>query len=183
MTTSNEDDAFGRHPTLWTGTAVKWVLENPDYRYRMLLGSPIKNPAEEIDMTSERKSVEAPDLEQAAAAHALLDRHAREAGDLGVEIYLMSPILPSPEQEALGVRHYKLTAEAYKQARAARIRGPNLKARVARMLRHAVPFDHKITNLRFRGIIMLVEDDAVTWVGLAVPLRRRRKTRSGRKTR
>ncbi len=177
MTTSNEDDAFGRHPTLWKVTAVKWVLENRDYRYRILLGSPIKNPAEEIDITSELETIEAPDLQSAvAAAHALLDRHAREAGDLGVEIYLISPILPSPEREALGVRHYTLTAEAYKQARAARMRGPNLEVRVARMVRHAAPFDHKIANLRFRGIIMRVEDDVVTWIGLAVPPRRRKRS-------
>ena len=40
------------------------------------------------------------------------------------------------------------------------------------MVRHAVAFQHKIANVRYRGIIMRVEDDTVTWIGLAVPPRR-----------
>jgi hypothetical protein len=183
MTTSNEGDAFGRDPNVWMVYAVKWVLENPDYRYEILLGSPIKDPAAEIDMTTELESIEAPDLEQAvAAAHTLLDRYAREAADLGIEIYLMPPKLPYPEQKALGLRHYRLSPEAYKQARAIGIRGPDLEARVARMVRYAMPYEHKIANSRFRGIILRVGDDTVTWVGLLIPPRRRRKA-SSRKTR
>jgi hypothetical protein len=82
------------------------------------------------------------------------------------------------------VPHYKLAAEVRKQARALGIRagdlepwavgipGGDLRARVSRMVRHAIPFDHKIANLRYRGIIMRVEGDTVTWLGLAVPPRR-----------
>ena len=84
----------------------------------------------------------------------------------------MPPKLPYPGQEALGVRHYKLAAEARKQARAIGMRGGDLEARIARMARYAVVFDHKIANLRYRGIIMRVEGDTVTWIGLAVPPRR-----------
>jgi hypothetical protein len=135
-----------------------------------------------------------------AAAHALLDKHAREAGDLGIEISVTPPRHPYPEQEQLGVRHYKLSAEARKQARALGIRasdlqlwavgipGGDLRARVSRMVRHAVPFDHKIANVRYRGTIMRVEDDTVTWIGLAVrhgvlagPALARRSNRSGRR--
>jgi hypothetical protein len=43
------------------------------------------------------------------------------------------------------------------------------------MVRHAAPFEHKIANLRFRGIIMRVEADTVTWIGPPVPPRRRRR--------
>jgi hypothetical protein len=44
------------------------------------------------------------------------------------------------------------------------------------MVRQSTPFDHKVANRRFWGIIMKVEDDtAVVWIGLAVPLRRRRR--------
>jgi hypothetical protein len=32
MTGSDEYDDFGRHPKLWTASAVNWVLENLDYR-------------------------------------------------------------------------------------------------------------------------------------------------------
>jgi hypothetical protein len=111
-----------------------------------------------------------PDFEAAVAAgHALFDKYAREAGDLGLEISLMPPKLPYPGQEMLGVPHYKLAAEARKQARAIGIRGGDLEARIARMVRHAAPFEHKIANLRYRGIAMRVEERIVTWLGLAVP--------------
>jgi hypothetical protein len=184
MTSSQEHDDFGRHPKLWTVTAVNWVLENPDYSYKILLGSPIKDPAQEIDMTSELESVEAPDLEHAiAVAHQLLDKHAHDIGEFGLEIYLTAPQLPHGDQKRLGIRDYKLSAEARKQARSIGLRGRDLEARVARMVRHAVPFEHKVASRRYRGIIMRVEDDVVTWVGLAIPPRRRRKTGSGRKTR
>jgi hypothetical protein len=183
MTGSQEYDDFGRHPKLWTVSAVNWVLENPDYRYQLLIGSEIEDPAKEMQTTRELESVEAPDLHHAiAAAHELLDRHAHEVGDYALEIYVTAPQLPHADQERLGVRHYKLSAEARKQARAIGLRGRDLEARVARMVRHAVPFEHKVANLRFRGIIMRVEDDTVTWVGLLIPPRRRRKT-SSRKTR
>ena len=88
MTTSQEQERFGRDPKLWTVTAVKWVLENPS-RYEILGRWRVKSPRQEQEITSELETVEAPDLERAvAAAHALLDKHAHEAGDLGVEIYL-----------------------------------------------------------------------------------------------
>jgi hypothetical protein len=180
MTGSQERDNFGRHPKLWTISAMHWVLENPDYRYEILLGRPIAEPAEEIDTTRELESIEAPDLEQAiAAAHQLLDRHAPHIGEFGLEIYVTAPQLPHGDQERLGIRDYKLSAEARKQARAIGLRGRDLESRVARLVRHAVPFEHKIANLRFRGIVMRVEGDTVTWIGLAIPPRRRKpSTRS-----
>jgi hypothetical protein len=177
MTGSDEYDDFGRHPTLWTVSAVNWVLENPDYRYEILVGTKIEDPAKEIDMTRTLETVEAPDLDQAiAAAHELLDKHAERAGEYGLEIWLHPPQLPHAEQERLGIRHYKLSTEARKQARAVGIRGRDIEMRIARMVRHAAPFEHRTANLRFRGIIMCVEDDTVTWIGLASPPRRRRKT-------
>ena len=60
MTGSQEHDNFGRHPTLWTISAMHWVLENPDYRYKILLGQPIKEPAEEIDKTEELEASRPP---------------------------------------------------------------------------------------------------------------------------
>ena len=130
-------------------------------------------------MTRTLETVEAPDLDQAiAAAHALLDKHAEQAGEYGLEIWLHPPQLPHPEQERLGIRHYKLSPEARKQARAVGMRGRDLEMRIARMVRHAAPFEHRTANLRFRGIIMRVEDDTVTWIGLASPPRRgKRSTR------
>ena len=182
MKTSEEGNDFGRHPTLWTIAAVQWVLENPDYKGALMLGSRIEDPAKEIEVTKELEKVEVPDLDHAiAAAHELLDRHAREVGEFALEIYVTAPQLPHADQERLGIRHYKLSAEVRKQARAIGIRG-DVEARVARMVRHAAPFDHRVANLRFRGIIMRVEDDVVTWVGLLIPPRRRRKS-SSRKTR
>jgi hypothetical protein len=181
MTGSQEHYNFGRHPKLWTISAANWVLENPDFRYEILLGRPIKEPAKEIDMTQELESIEAPDLEQAiAAAHQLLDRHAHDFGEFGLEIYVTAPQLPHADQARLGIRDYKLSAEARKQARAIGLRGRDLELRVARLVRHAVPFEHKIANLRFRGIVLRVEEDTVTWIGLLVPPRRRRTT-TGRK--
>jgi hypothetical protein len=185
MTTSQEQDKPVRNPKLWCASAMKWVLQNPDYRYQILTGIEIEDPAREVGMGEGIDHTEAPDLAGAvAAAHALLDKHAREAGDLGLEISITPPRHPYPEQEQLGVRHYKLSAEARKHARALGIRasdlepwpdgtpGGDLRARISRMVRHAVPFDHKIANLRYRGVIMRVEDDTVTWIGLAVPPRR-----------
>jgi hypothetical protein len=178
MTTSKEQELFSCHPKLWTDTAVKWELENLT-RYEILLRSRVKSPAQEQEITSELETVEAPDLEQAvAAAHALLDKHAHEAGDLGVEIYLLPPEQPYADQERLGVRHYKLSANARKQARAIGIRGGDLEVRIARMVRHAGPFQHKIANLMFQGILMRVEDDTVTWIGTAIPPRRRKRSKA-----
>jgi hypothetical protein len=178
MTTWEAQGRFRRDPKLWLVTSAKWVLDNPDYTYAISLGLKLETPPQEIDRTSELETLEAPDLERAvAAAHALLDKHAREAADLGLDIWLMPPKLPYPEQEQLGVRHCKLGKEARKQARAVGMRGGDLEARVARMVRHGVPFDHAIANLRFRGLIMRVEDDTVTWIGLAVAPRRRRASR------
>jgi hypothetical protein len=155
------------------------VFENPNYRYELVGGLEIKDPAWEGDSTKGLEDLEVPDLEAAVAAgHALLDKHAREAADLGLEIYIMPPKLPYPGQEELGVRHYKLAAEARKQARAIGIRGGDLEARIARMVRHAAPFDHRTANVRYRGIAMRVEDDTVTWIGLAVPPRRAGRPRT-----
>lgn len=177
MLASEELDDFGRHPTLWTISAVTWVLENPDFSSRISLGFKIEDPAKEVEMTRTLETVEAPNLDHAfAAAHALLDKYAERVGEYGLEIWLHSPQLPHAEQERLGVRDYKLTPEARKQARAIGIRGRDLEARIARLVRHAVPFEHGTANLRFRGIIMRVEDEVVSWVGLAVPPRRRRRS-------
>jgi hypothetical protein len=179
MTTSKEQELFSCHPKLWTVTAVKWELENLT-RYEILLRSRVKSPAQEHEITSELETVVAPDLEQAVvAAHALLDKHAHEAGDLGLELYLQPPEQPYADQERLGVPYYKLSANAHKQARALGIRGGNLEVRIARMVRHAAPFGDKTANLTFQGIRMRVEDDTVTWIGPAIPPRRRKA--SGRK--
>ena len=185
MKTAKEQDEFVRNPKLWYASAMKWRLQNPDYRYEILTGIEIEDPAREVEMGEEIDYSEAPDLAGAvAAAHALLDKHAREAGDLGIEISITPPRHPYAEQEQLGVRHYNLSAEARKQSRALGIRasdlqlwavgipGGDLRARVSRMVRHAVPFDHKIANVRYRGTIMRVEDDTVTWINLAIPPRR-----------
>jgi hypothetical protein len=56
------------------------------------------------------------------------------------------------------------------------MRGRDLEMRIARMVRRAAPFEHRTANLRFGGIIMRVEDDTVTWIGLAVPPRRRKRS-------
>jgi hypothetical protein len=176
MLASEELDDHGWHPRLWTISAVTWALENPDYTSRIVLGVEIEEPAKEIEMTRTLEMVEAPDLDHAfAAAHALLDKYADQVGEYALEIWVNPPQLPHAEQERLGIRDYKLSAEARKQARAIGLRGRDLEARVARMVRHAAPFEHPTANLRFRGIIMLVEDDVVRWIGLAVPPRRRRR--------
>jgi hypothetical protein len=156
---------FRRDTKLWTVTAVKWVLENIS-RYELLARLRVKNPAEEEEITTELETVEAPDLERAVAApHTLLDKHAHEAGDIGLELYVVPPDQPYADQERLGVRHYKLSAKARKQARAVGIRGGDLEVRIARIVRHAAPFKHKTGNLRFRGLVMRLEhDDAISRV-------------------
>jgi hypothetical protein len=162
---------------MWKISAVIWVLDNPEYMPEIVLGRKIEDPAKEETMTKYLETAEVPDLERAVAAgHELLDKHVRETGEFGLEIYLTPPQPPHADQERLGIRHYQLTAEARKQARAIGIRGPDLEARIASMVRHAVPFEHRTANLRFRGIIFRVEDDVITWVGLAVPPRRRRRS-------
>jgi hypothetical protein len=177
MAKEPELDDFGRHPTLWTISAINWKLENPDFSSRISLGFTIEDPAKEVEMTHTLETVEAPDLDGAiSAAHALLDKHAEQAGEYGLELWLHAPqLLPHPEQERLSIRDYKLTAEARKQARSIGLRGRDLEARVARMVRHAVPFEHHTGNQRYRGILLRVEDDVVSWLGLAVPPRRRRR--------
>jgi hypothetical protein len=103
MTTSKEEEEFGRNPRLWSVSAIKWVFENPDYRFELVSGIAIKDPAWEGDSTKVIENIEVPDFEAAVAAgHALLDKYAREAGDLGLEISLMPPKLPYPGQEAFG---------------------------------------------------------------------------------
>jgi hypothetical protein len=175
MASSQEHDEHGRDPKLWSVWIVNWVLENPDLRYKFLLGKPIKDPAAEVLVTKELGEAEAPDLERAvAAAHALINKHAHQIGEFGCLLEVTPPQPPHPDEERLGIRHYRVSPEARKQARALRLRG-NLELRLSRLVRHAVPFEHKTANLRFRGIIMRVEDDVITWVGLAIPPRRRRR--------
>lgn len=177
MTSSCDMDYFGRRPTLWTATVVTWVLENPEFKQEQLLGYKIEgDPAPEREQTRELESVEVPDLDQViAAAHQLLDRHAEHVGEYGLEVYIIPPQLPHPEQERLGIRHYRLTPDARKQAQSIGIRGRDAEARVARMVRHADPCDHQIANRRFGGVLMKVEDGIVSWIGL---LNQRRRTRT-----
>jgi hypothetical protein len=156
---------------MWQIRAMVWVLENPDFMHELRAGTlEIKNPAPEDEVTKELEYAEAPDLDSdVAKAHELLDTHVHQAGDLdGLEIYLMPPELPHQDQKRLGIRDYKITAEARKEARKLGIRR-DIKERLSRMVRHAVPFEHPDANLRFRGIMMRVEGDTVTWVGLAIP--------------
>jgi hypothetical protein len=178
ITDEEELDNSGRHPKLWSITAVNWVLENPNFTYQILIGSQIKEPAKEIDMTKELESMTAPDLDHAIeAAHQLLEKYIGQAGELGIEISLVPPQPPHADQERLGIKDYKLAPEARKQARAIGLRGRDIEARVARMVRHSAPFDHKIANRRFRGIILRIENDVVVWIDLAVRPRRRRKSK------
>jgi len=174
VTTSQEQyNEFGRDPEKWEVCAIKWIFENPDFHYEIVTGIEIKDPAQELETSEALDRVEAPDLEAAvAAAHAMLDQHARKGGDIGFEIWIAPPKHPYPGQEELGVPHYKLAAQARKQARAIGIRDGDLEARIARMVRHAIPFSHGVANFRYRGIILRVEDDVVRWIGLAVPPRR-----------
>ena len=176
MLASEELDDHGRHPKLWTISAVTWVLENPDYTSRILLGVTIEEPAKEVETSRTLELVEDHDLDHAiAAAHELLDKYAERVGEYALEIWVNPPQLPHAEQRRLGIRDYKLSAEARKQARAIGLRGRDLEARVPRMVRHAVPFEHRSANRRFGGVVLKVENDVVSWVGLAVPPRRRRK--------
>jgi hypothetical protein len=141
MTTSQEEyNEFGRDPERWEVCAIKWIFENPDFRFELVSRIEIKDPAQERETSEALERVEAPDLEAAiAAAHAMIDEHARKGGDIGFEIWIAPPKHPYPGQEELGVPHYKLAAEARKQARAIGIRGGDLEARIARMVRHAAP--------------------------------------------
>ena len=83
MLASEELDDHGRHPTMWTISAVVWVLENPDYRYVLMLGRKIEDPAKEVTMTEYLETVEVPDFERAVAAgHELLDKHATRPASL-----------------------------------------------------------------------------------------------------
>jgi hypothetical protein len=175
---SRRNDHFGRHPKLWAIDVVHWVLENPEYKAEIAFGMEIADPAKEIESTRTIESAEAPDLEGALAlAHQLLDKHIENAGEFALEVYVSPPVPPHPEQERLGVKDYKLTPQARQQARAIGLRGRDIEARISRLARHAAPFDHKVANLRFRGIIMRVEADTVSWIDLAVPPRRRGRKR------
>jgi hypothetical protein len=176
MEYSQELDDHGRHPTLWTVSAITWALENPNYQAEIMLGRKIEDAAKEVTMTRELEGVEVPDLDHAiAAAHELLDKHRDQVGEYGLELWINPPQLPHADQERLGIKDYKLTPEARKQARAIGIRGRDLEARLASMVRHAGPFEHRTANLRFRGIIFRVEDNVITWLDLTVPPRRRRR--------
>jgi hypothetical protein len=152
------------------------VLENPDHTAELFLRRPIKDPAVEVLVTKDLGEAKAPDLDSAiAAAHTLIDQHAHQVGEFGCVLDLTRPQPLHADDERLGIRHYRVSPEARKQARALRLRG-NLELRLSRLVRQAVPFEHKIANCRFRGIIMRVEENLITWVGLAVPPRRRRRT-------
>jgi hypothetical protein len=173
---TDADDHFGRHPKRWTITVVNWTLENPDHTARIALGLEIEDPAKEIESTHTLESAEAPDLEAAIAkAHELLDRHKEHVGEFALEVYISPPLVPHPEQARLGVRDFKLTPEARQQARAIGLRGRDIEQRISRLARHAVRYEHKHGTHRFGGILLRLEGDTVTWVGLAVPPRRRRR--------
>src|ERR671910_2831678 len=100
MLASEELDGHGRHPTLWTVSAVTWVLENPNYQAEIMLGRKIEDPAQEVTMTKYLEMVEVPDFERAiAAGHELLDKHAHETGEFGLEIYITPPQRPHADEE------------------------------------------------------------------------------------
>jgi hypothetical protein len=141
------------NPTLWTVAALTWALENSE---------------QEVAIGKEIETVDAPYRELAVAiAHHLLDKHAHEAfGKMSLEIHVMPPEqLPSNKQPS-SFRHYKVSAEARKQAQTLGIRG-DVEARVARMARRAAPFTHPMANRRFERFIMRVEHENVIWIGLA----------------
>jgi hypothetical protein len=151
------------HPTLWTVAALRWSLENSE---------------QEIAIGQEIETVEVPDRELAIAiAHHLMDKHAHEAiGETSLEIHVMPPEqLPSNKQPS-SFRHYKVSAEARKQAQTLGIRG-DIEAQVARMARHAAPFTHQMANRRFDRFIMRVEHETVIWIGLTDTLAGPRKTK------
>jgi hypothetical protein len=161
MTSSPKNTQPSVHPTHWTVAALRWALKSPEH---------------ELAIGEEIETVEVPDREFAVAiAHHLLDKHAHEAfGQTGLEIHIVPPAQMPSDKEASGFRHYKVSAEAYRQARTLGIRG-DVEARVARMARRAARFTHPIANLRYERFIMRLEKDTVTWIGVQGVERTRRE--------
>jgi hypothetical protein len=152
MTKPAKHDRPAANPTLWTVAALRWALENAEH---------------EVAIGKEIETVEVPDRELAIAiAHHLLDKHAHEAiGKMSLEIHVMPPEQLPSDKDPSGFRHYKVSAEARKQAQTLGVRG-DAEAKVARMARHAAPFTHPMANRRFQHFIMRVENDIVTWIGI-----------------
>jgi hypothetical protein len=150
MTKPPKHDRPSANPTLWTVVARRWTLENPE---------------QELAIGQDIQTLEVGDRELAVAiAHHLLDKHAHEAfGNVSLEVHVLPP--EQAPKEPSGFRHYKVSAEARKQAQALGIRG-DVEAKVARMARHAAPFTHPTANRRFERFIMRVEKDTVTWIGI-----------------
>ena len=152
MTSSPKNNQISVHPTHWTVAALKWALKSPEH---------------ELAIGEEIETLQVVDRELAVAiAHHLLDKHAHEAfGKTGLEIHIVPPAQLPSDKEPSGFRQYKVSAEAYRQARTLGIRG-DVEARVARMARRAARFTHPIANLRFERFIMRVEGDTITWFGI-----------------
>ena len=152
MTSSPKNNQISVHPTHWTVAALKWALKSPEH---------------ELAIGEEIETLQVVDRELAVAiAHHLLDKHAHEAfGKTGLEIHIVPPAQMPSDREPAGFRQYKVSAEAYRQARTLGIRG-DVEARVARMARRAARFTHPIANLRFERFIMRVEGDTITWFGI-----------------
>jgi hypothetical protein len=152
MTNSSKNNQPSVHPTYWTVAALRWA---------------IKSPKHELAIGQEIETLEVANRELAVAiAHHLLDKHAHEAfGQTGLEIHILAPAQLPSDKERAGFRNYKVSAEAYRQARTLGVRG-DVEARVARMARRAARFTHPIANLRFERFIMRVEGDTITWIGI-----------------
>jgi hypothetical protein len=152
MTSSPKNNQPSVHPTRWTVAALRWSIESPKH---------------ELSIGQEIETLEVADRELAVAiAHHLLDKHAHEAfGQTGLEIHIMPPAQLPSDKERAGFRTYKVSAEAYRQARTLGIRG-DVEARVMRMARRAARFTHPVANLRYERFIMRVEGDTITWIGI-----------------
>jgi hypothetical protein len=152
MTKSRKHDRPSGSPTLWTIATLRWALESS---------------AHELAIGQEIETVQVPDRELAVAiAHHLLDKHAHEAfGKTGLEIHIVPPAQMPSDKEPSGFRHYKVSAEARKQAQALGIRG-DVETRVARMARRAARFTHPIANLRYERFILREEKGTIIWIGV-----------------
>jgi hypothetical protein len=84
---------------------------------------------------------------------------------MSLEIHVVPPEQLPFGKDPSDFRHYKVSAEARKQAQALGIRG-DAEAKVARMARDAAPFTHPTANRRFQRFILRVEQDTVTWIGI-----------------
>ena len=110
MTSSPKNNQISVHPTHWTVAALKWALKSPEH---------------ELAIGEEIETLQVVDRELAVAiAHHLLDKHAHEAfGKTGLEIHIVPPAQLPSDKEPSGFRQYKVSAEAYRQARTLVIRG------------------------------------------------------------